>query len=280
MKITFALFKQSMKTLLVWLVILLIVAFVGKNPGSVFNVMELVRAMAVVVLSLLIYLGARWLFEPSPFLSTSLRFNARAISQGFLLGAALAIPLVLLQLIGMFNTHFPQPESIDLVDTILRALTLAIVAGVTEELMFRGVLLHALEKNLGTWWAWLLQALVFGLLHYARPDVVLVDLIPLVFMGLLFGAAYILTRNLWFTIVMHTIYDWIVLSYPGTIEAMAKPGVDYEPIEYFILAIFCVVMLALALPMLKRARERGHILLPQWKLVASVPAGVAINEIG
>ncbi len=278
MKITLSLFKEGMKTLLVWLVILFIVALVGKNPGSVFKSIELMRAIAVIGLSLLVYLGTRWFFQPAALLSTNLRFDPHAISQGFVLGTALAIPLVLLQTLGWFNTHFPQPESVDLLDTILRALTLAIVAGVTEELMFRGVLLHALEKNLGTWWAWLLQAIVFGVLHYARPDVMLVDLVPLVFIGLLFGAAYILTRNLWFTIVMHTIYDWIVLSYPGTIEAMASPGVDYEPIEYVVLVVFCIVTLALALPMLKRAGERGHILLPQWKLVPSVPEKLAINE--
>lgn len=278
MNVTLSLLKEGLKTLLVWSLILMIVALIGRNPGSVFHYIELVRAVVVVVLSLLVYLGARWLFQSATFFSTSLRFDARAISQGSLLGSVLAIPLVLLQFIGWFNTHFSQPESIDLIDTALRALTLAIVAGVTEELMFRGVLLHALEKVLGTWWAWLLQAIVFGVLHYVRPDVLLVDLVPLVFMGLLFGAAYILTRNLWFTIAMHTIYDWIVLSYPGTIEAMAKPGVDYEPIEYFVLVIFCIVMLALAWPMLKRAGERGHILPPQWKLVPSLPEKLAINE--
>ncbi|MGB8856240.1 MAG: CPBP family intramembrane glutamic endopeptidase [Burkholderiales bacterium] len=278
MKTVAALARQSGKTLLVWFLIMLIIGLITREPGSTFKSTDMLRAVVAVALALLVYRYSLWWFQPSKFLAGSLRFDTDLTLRGSLFGAALALPLLLLQLAGWFNLQFPRPEIVDLPETILRALTLALVAGVTEELMFRGILLHALENVLGTWWAWLLQASVFGLVHYLRPDVLVADLVPLVFMGLLFGAAYILTRNLWYTIAMHTVYDWMILSYPGAIESMLRPGVDYEWQEYFILVIFCVVMLKLALPMLQRARVCGHILPPAGKPALSQAADPVENE--
>ncbi|MGB8338405.1 MAG: type II CAAX endopeptidase family protein [Burkholderiales bacterium] len=278
MKIAIALGKQSLKILLVWFMIMLIVGLIAKEPAGIFKWLDLIRAVVAVALALLVYKYTLWLFQPSEFLASSLHFNHRNFWQGALLGVVLATPLMLLQFAGWFNLHFPKPESFDVMDAVLRALTLSLVAGVTEELMFRGILLHAIEKVLGTWWALSLQAILFGMLHYVRPDVLLADLIPMIFIGLLLGAAYVLTRNLWFTIAMHTIYDWIALSYPGAIESMLKAGIDYEPIEYFVLAMFCVATLALAMPMLKRARERGHILLSQRKQSSLPLTNEVVNE--
>lgn len=278
MKIVAALARQSGKTVLVWFLILLIIGLITREPGSTFKSTDMLRAVVAVALALLVYKYSLWWFQPSKFLAASLRIDTDLFLRGSLFGAALALPLLLLQFAGWFNLQIPSPEIIDWPDTILRALTLALVAGVTEELMFRGILLHALENVLGTWWAWLLQASLFGMVHYLRPDVLVADLLPLVFMGLLFGAAYILTRNLWYTIAMHTIYDWVILSYPGAIESMLRPGVDYELQEYFILIIFCIVMLTLVLPMLRRARQCGHILSATGRFASSQAADSAENE--
>lgn len=273
------LFKQGGKTLLAWIIFGLVAAVLESDPGAAaFKATDLLRAVAIVIFSLFIYQRLLWLFEPSPFLATSLRFNAGEIKRGVMFGAALVLPFILLQVTGWFGPSLVRPESFNPFDTILRALTISLVAGVTEELMFRGILLHAMEKVLGTWWACLLQAVIFGLLHYARPDVQMMDVAELTTAGMLFGAAYVLTRNLWFTISLHMVYDWILLSYPGAIEAMLQAPVTYTPIEYIVLAVSCVFNLGLGAYLLKRAEARGHLLLPQWKSPSRTVSTVVVND--
>ncbi len=280
MKIAVALFKQTTKTLLAWVILGLIVALLESDPGvAAFKLSDLLRAVAIVVLSLFIYQRLLWLFEPSPFLAASLRFNARAIRRGSTLGAVLVVPFILMQVSGWFGPSYPRPEAFNQFDTLLRALTISLVAGVAEEIMFRGVLLHAFEKVLGSWWACWLQAILFGLLHLTRPDVQLIDVIELATAGMLFGAAYVFTRNLWFTISLHLVYDWILLSYPGAIEAMLQSPPTYSAIEYIVLAAACAVNVGIGVYFMKRAAERGHLLLPQWKLAPGLGSDAVVKQV-
>jgi uncharacterized protein len=279
MKIVATLFKQSAKILLAWVILGLVAALLESDPGvASFKLTDLLRAVAIVVLSLFIYQRLLWLFEPSPFLATSLRFNVREIRRGSILGAVLVLPFIVMQTSGWFGPSYPRPESFNQFDTVLRALTISLVAGVVEEIMFRGILLHALEKVLGTWWACWLQAILFGLIHLARPDVQMIDVAELITAGMLFGAAYVFTRNLWFTISLHMVYDWILLSYPGAIESMLQSPPTYSAIEYIMLAASCMLNVGIGLYFMKRAAERAHILQPQWKSAPHTSSAVVINE--
>jgi membrane protease YdiL (CAAX protease family) len=280
LKTAAALGKQGAKTLLAWLPILLVMVLFGSDyQHTTFRLSDFLRDVAVVICSLLIYRHILWLFQPSPFLADSLRFDLNQILRGSLFGLALAAPLVLLQWSGWFNTQLPATTQYNFADTVLRAFSISLVAGVTEELMCRGILLHALEKVLGSWWAVWLQALLFGALHYARPDVLLVDLIPLACMGVMFGAIYVLTRSLWYTIAMHFFYDWVMLSYPGAIESMLKPGIDYVIGEYIVVAFFSVGVLWISIKLMSRAQLRGHVLPPHWRREPeSLPSADAVNE--
>jgi membrane protease YdiL (CAAX protease family) len=281
MKIAVLLFKQSAKTFLAWLVLGIVVAVLESDPGAAaFRPTDLLRAAAIVLISWFIYQRLLWLFQPSAFLADSLRFDARMIQRGSLFGAVLVVPFILLQFSGWFGSSYPRPAAFNQFDTVLQALTISLVAGVTEEIMFRGILLHAMEKVMGTWWACCLQAILFGLLHLSRPDVQWVDVAELASAGFLFGAAYVLTRNLWFTISLHMVYDWILLSYPGAIEAMLQPPSTYTTIEYFVLAVSCATNVGLGLYFFRRATERGHLLPPQWKLTTSLTTDAAVNEAG
>jgi membrane protease YdiL (CAAX protease family) len=81
---------------------------------------------------------------------------------------------------------------------------LSVAAGVTEELLFRGVLFRIVEERAGTWGALALTAAVFGAMHLANSDATLWGGIAIaVEAGTMLAAAYAATRRLWLPIGLH-----------------------------------------------------------------------------
>ena len=73
--------------------------------------------------------------------------------------------------------------------------------------MFRGFLLPSLTKYLPQWGAVLASALVFSLVHFTKDG-----FLPLLLLGLVFGAVYVQTRNLWPPILLHAVWNVILLQ--------------------------------------------------------------------
>jgi len=87
------------------------------------------------------------------------------------------------------------------------ALAGAILAAVGEELAVRGGVFRLLEESCGTFVALVLSAALFGLLHASNPGASLVSTAAIAIeAGVLLGAAYALTRNLWLPIGLH--FGW------------------------------------------------------------------------
>ena len=87
---------------------------------------------------------------------------------------------------------------------VIPVLAASIVAAIGEELAFRGALFRVLEDSLGTAWALVLSAAVFGLLHALNPGATVLSTLAIALeAGILLGAAYAFTRNLWFAIGLH-----------------------------------------------------------------------------
>lgn len=83
----------------------------------------------------------------------------------------------------------------------------AMLAAVGEELAFRGGLFRILEESCGTSVALLVSAAIFGLLHAVNPNATAISMAAIAIeAGLLLGAAYVLTRNLWLPIGFH--FGW------------------------------------------------------------------------
>ncbi len=81
---------------------------------------------------------------------------------------------------------------------------MAIVSGVCEELIFRAAIYRITEDMFGTTIALVISAVVFGLVHLANPHATLIAGIAIALeAGILLGAAYAATRNLWFPIGIH-----------------------------------------------------------------------------
>jgi membrane protease YdiL (CAAX protease family) len=89
------------------------------------------------------------------------------------------------------------------------SLALAAISGVGEELIFRGLVYRNLEQSLGTFTALVLSAAFFGAVHMLNAHATAVSSAAIALeAGLLLGATYVLTRNLWFPIGVHFAWNF------------------------------------------------------------------------
>jgi len=80
-------------------------------------------------------------------------------------------------------------------------------AGVTEELLFRGILFRIVEQWAGTWTALVLTAALFGMAHLFTPHATLWGATAIAIeAGAMLAAAYAATRTLWVPIGLH--FGW------------------------------------------------------------------------
>lgn len=86
-------------------------------------------------------------------------------------------------------------------------VALSIVAGVGEELLFRGAMQGWLTQSLGAGAAIAIASVLFGLVHYVSFTYFLVA----TGLGLLLGTAYALSDSLALVMIWHAIYDVIAL---------------------------------------------------------------------
>lgn len=89
----------------------------------------------------------------------------------------------------------------------LLVVAAAIVAPVTEELLFRGVLLGGLLRWVGAGPALVLASGVFAAMHMHTPS-----FIPLFVLGGALGLAYVVSGNLLVSMVMHALFNGVNLA--------------------------------------------------------------------
>jgi membrane protease YdiL (CAAX protease family) len=129
-----------------------------------------------------------------------------------LVGHAMTLPLLLIAtavsqfLFSRFKTP-PHPVLFQFVtmssplDQALLLLQTAVVAAITEEIMFRGVLYPALRARWGVTKAIVLSAAVFALAHPTLPG----GFLPLWLLGVSFAIVYERRGSLWPGILMHAL---------------------------------------------------------------------------
>lgn len=122
---------------------------------------------------------------------------------GIILGLALFSSVFgLLYLIGVVRW-----QGVSARFDLIPMLSVSILAAVGEELAFRGALFRIVEESFGTTSALVISAAVFGLLHALNPGATVVSTTAIALeAGILLGAAYALTRNLWLPIGLH--FGW------------------------------------------------------------------------
>ena len=81
-------------------------------------------------------------------------------------------------------------------------------AGITEEIIFRGIVFRYVEQGLGTWLAVAISGLAFGVVHITNPNASVVAGIAIAIeAGVLLGLLYAVSRSLWLCIGFHAAWN-------------------------------------------------------------------------
>lgn len=78
-----------------------------------------------------------------------------------------------------------------------------------EEAFFRGYILQTFTRAGLAWFAIALTSVFFGLVHLGNPGATWISTLNTILAGLLFSAAYLKTRTLWFVFGLHFIWNWV-----------------------------------------------------------------------
>ncbi len=85
--------------------------------------------------------------------------------------------------------------------------SLSLVAGVAEEMLFRGVIQDVIARGTGPLWALLIASVIFGAVHTITPAYAVVATL----LGLWLGGVYLYTGNLLAAMIAHALYDFLAL---------------------------------------------------------------------
>jgi len=126
----------------------------------------------------------------------------------------------------------------DFTDRVIRPLMMpcslvdlagiALLAGLGEEMLFRGVLQDSFARWMPLWVAIVMAAVLFGVLHAVTPTYAVLATV----VGAYLGGLYLWTGNLLAAIVAHAVYDFVALVYlTNGPEPELPPESETEPEE-------------------------------------------------
>jgi len=179
---------------------LLVVVLPGKLafvPPDASRVAFLLLAVAVVIT--LYRLLVRWMEKRG-----AKELGAHGLVRGLISGAAIGIVLFCGVIAADMALGGAKLTAIGPTSDILSALAMAVLAGVAEEIIFRGAVYRLLEDGFGTLVAILLSGALFGLIHGLNPGATAASTAAIAIeAGILLAAAYVFTRSLWLPIGLH-----------------------------------------------------------------------------
>ncbi|MEV4015596.1 CPBP family intramembrane glutamic endopeptidase [Nonomuraea angiospora] len=190
--------------------------------------------------------------------------SGAGIGLGFVLGSALLIAAA-----GGYSFSWSSGNPLPVVFAVAAT---AVGAAVTEELMFRGLALQALETLWGSRVALAITALLFGGMHLANPGATVWSSLAIAIeAGVLLGAAYLWRRSIWFVVGLHFAWNATegLLGIP--VSGHVSPGLLTAEVSgpalltggaFGLEASIVPVMMSLllAVPMLVLAQRRGGLL--------------------
>lgn len=202
-----------------------------------------------------------------------LAFGGRRLGQflvGMLVGSVMISAVIgILAALGAYRV-----ESVEWSSVLVVGVAGGLAAGVAEEVIYRGIVFRVVEGLGGTVIGLIVSSLVFGLVHAGNPGATLWTGIAITATGgLVLGACWMLTQNLWFAIGVHAMWNALQGSLFGmdvsgsgksaavitsTLEGPTwLVGGTGGPEESVVAVLVCVVAAAVMLAM---AHRRGLVL--------------------
>lgn len=92
---------------------------------------------------------------------------------------------------------------------LLLTFVLFLFVSLNEEILVRGYILNNLLTKMNKFVALLISSVIFALMHGFNSDISFIPMFNLLLAGFLLGAAYIYTKNLWFSISLHLFWNFL-----------------------------------------------------------------------
>ena len=147
-----------------------------------------------------------------------------------------------------------------------------------EELFFRLILFRLTEELLGTWIAFMIQAIFFAFAHQANENATALTSLSLIIVGgVFYTAAYIYTRRIWLPFGIHMAWNYFQsgifsmpnsgTAYDGLIKTTVAGPVALTGGNFGIEASFIAILLCLiaGITLTVVSYKAGQFTAPLWK---------------
>jgi membrane protease YdiL (CAAX protease family) len=180
------------------------------------DIKTLIGTSILAIIVLITYITLYRVYEKREITELSTTGLAKNLIVGIMLGAVLqALTIYIIYLNRGFSVI-----SVNRFVFVLPALGISFGAAILEEILFRGIIFRITEEKLGSYFALAISAIIFGAAHLANPNSTPVAAIGIaVQAGLLLGAAYIYSKNLWFPIAIHFAWDFTQVGIFGAVTS-------------------------------------------------------------
>ena len=173
-------------------------------------------------------LASAWIMthfaDRRPFVT--LGFSPNSLIQDTAIGGAVGVGMVLFTVGTLWWGGWLQPreDSVNVPVLPLAALNVWLNS-ITQEVLVRGYILQTLQAYFGASAALLLSSGLFSVLHFGPGRGAILPTLNYFLAGLLLGAAYLATDNLWAPIALHFVWNFLL----GTVFGLLG---DNSPLNY------------------------------------------------
>ena len=236
---------------------------------------NLITGLVVAVLAIVSYTYLFKFYEKREITEFSKNGVLKSLTIGIILGVVLqSLTILVIYLKGSYSII-----SINPILFLVPPLTMAFTSSIFEETLMRGIIFRITEEKLGSYFALIITAVLFGAMHLANPNSSLIAAIGLAIQaGLLLASAYIYSRNLWFPIAIHFAWNFTQSAIFGanvsgntiskTLITSKIEGAEwftggkFGPEGSIQATVFCLIATIILLTL---SHKEGKIIKPYWK---------------
>ncbi|MGA0567728.1 CPBP family intramembrane glutamic endopeptidase [Rathayibacter sp. KR2-224] len=151
----------------------------------------------------------------------------RRLGRETLFGLAVGTVFIVVSagILVLLGTYTVDWHPVDATRTVVIAVVVTVGAAVTEELVFRGLLLQAIERLGGTWVAILVTAALFGGAHFFNPGADVWSSVAIAIeAGVLMGAGFAWRRSIPFVVGIHFAWNFVEGMLGIPVSGHREPG--------------------------------------------------------
>ena len=160
--------------------------------------------LSAIIASLVVYLFVKLNDTAQPL---TVGLTASNKLRDFIIGTGLGAVVMLLGFGSLLLLGEIQIESISVDSFELACSTIGFLAvAYSEELIFRGFLMRKLQLKYTATTALIVSSVIFSIMHLGNDNLSLMGVFDLFVAGLMLGAVFLYTKNLWMVIGLH--FGW------------------------------------------------------------------------